>query len=120
MDHALHCPATPAAAARGDHASAGVLLAASACAAEAVAEARVTIDDFSFSPAELAVAAVTRVTWTNRDDIPRATVDRDDPRGMKSPPMDTGESFASTFERPGVYHYFCSLHPHMQGTVIVR
>ena len=99
---------------------AGVLLAASARAAGAVAEAQVTIDNFSFSPAELAVAAGTRVTWTNRDDIPHTAVDRDDPRRMKSPPLDTGESFAFTFERPGTYRYFCSLHPHMQGTVIVR
>ena len=108
-------------------APAGVLLAVSAHAAPAAAEAQttaaeaqVTIDNFSFSPAELAVVAGARVTWTNRDDIPHTTVDRDDPRRMKSPPLDTGESFAFTFERPGTYHYFCSLHPHMQGTVIVR
>ena len=109
-------------------APAGVLLAVSARAAQAAveaeitaaAEAQVTIDNFSFSPAELAVAAGTRVTWTNRDDIPHTVTDAATPRAMRSPPLDTGDSFAFTFERPGTYHYFCSLHPHMQGTVIVR
>ena len=39
---------------------------------------------------------------------------------MKSPPLDTGDSFAFTFTRPGTYRYFCSLHPHMEGSVTVR
>ena len=37
-----------------------------------------------------------------------------------APPLDTGESFTSAFGRPGIHRYFCSLHPHMQGTVVVR
>ena len=79
-----------------------------------------TIDNFTFSPAELTVAAGTRVTWTNRDDIPHTVTDAADPRSFRSPPLDTGDSFAFAFARPGVYKYFCSLHPHMQGTVVVQ
>ena len=101
-------------------APAGALLAVSARAAQAAAEAQVTIDNFTFSPGELAVAAGTRVTWTNRDDIPHTVTDSGTPRRFKSPPLDTGEDFASTFDQPGTYRYFCSLHPHMQGTVAVR
>ncbi len=84
------------------------------------AEAQATIDNFSFSPAQLTVAVGTRVTWTNRDDIPHTVTDAGTPRRMKSPPLDTGESFAFTFDKPGTYSYFCSLHPHMQGTVVVE
>jgi plastocyanin len=84
------------------------------------AEAQVMIDNFSFSPAELTVAKGTRVTWTNRDDIPHTVTSRDDPRVLKSPALDTEDSFAVTLDTPGAYHYFCMLHPHMQGTVIVR
>ncbi len=83
------------------------------------AEARITIDNFTFAPAELAVAKGTRVTWTNHDDIPHTVVSRDDPRRMKSPPLDTDDSFAFTFDQPGRFVYFCSLHPHMQGAVTV-
>ena len=25
-----------------------------------------------------------------------------------------------TFDKPGTYHYFCSIHPHMTGTVVVK
>jgi plastocyanin len=84
------------------------------------AEAQVMIDNFSFSPAELTVARGTRVTWTNRDDIPHTVTSRAEPRVLKSPALDTEDSFAVTLDTPGAYHYFCMLHPHMQGTVIVR
>jgi plastocyanin len=83
-------------------------------------EAQITIDNFSFSPPQITVAVGTRVTWTNRDDIPHTVVDSDDPRAMKSEPLDTGEDFAFTFDKPGTYRYFCSLHPHMQGMVVVQ
>ena len=86
----------------------------------AMADTQVTIDNFTFSPAEVTVAPGTRVVWTNRDDIPHTVTGADDPRAMKSQPLDTGDSFSFTFAKPGAYHYFCSLHPHMQGTVVVR
>lgn len=82
--------------------------------------AQVTIDNFTFSPAPVTVAAGTRVTWTNRDDIPHTVTGSDIPRVIKSQPLDTGESFAFSFDRPGTYRYFCSLHPHMQGAVVVQ
>ncbi len=84
------------------------------------AEEQVMIDNFSFSPAQLTVAVGTRVTWINRDDIPHTVTEAATPRALKSPPLDTGESFAFTFDKPGAYAYFCSLHPHMQGSVIVK
>ena len=84
------------------------------------AEGQVTIDNFSFSPAQLTVAVGTRVTWTNRDDIPHTVTDAATPRTLRSPPLDTGESYAFTFDKPGTFAYFCSLHPHMQGSVVVK
>ncbi len=82
--------------------------------------AGISIDNFSFAPEALVVAPGTRVTWTNRDDIPHTITDAAGQRAFKSPPLDTGDAFAFQFTKPGTYHYFCSLHPKMQGTVVVK
>jgi plastocyanin len=79
--------------------------------------AEVTIDNFAFTPQELRVAPGTRVRWTNRDDIPHLVVVP--ALGAHSPALDTDDTFAATFPAAGRFGYFCSLHPHMQGTVIV-
>ena len=64
--------------------------------------------------------AGTTVMWTNRDDIPHTVTSAAHPPTFRSPALDTNDTTSVTFETPGVYHYFCSLHPHMQGTVIVQ
>jgi plastocyanin len=80
--------------------------------------AAVVIDNFVFSPERLTVKAGTTVTWTNHDDIPHTVAAKD--RRFKSKAMDTDESFSFTFSTPGEYPYFCSLHPHMTGTIVVE
>ena len=80
----------------------------------------VTIDNFSFKAPEITVAAGTRVTWTNRDDIPHTVTADSSPPAYRSHPLDTGDSFSTVFAKPGTYRYFCSLHPKMRGTVIVQ
>jgi plastocyanin len=80
--------------------------------------ASVTIDNFVFEPARLTIKAGTTVTWINRDDIPHTVAAKD--RAFKSKAMDTDESFSFTFSTPGEYPYFCSLHPHMTGTIVVE
>jgi plastocyanin len=39
---------------------------------------------------------------------------------MRSPVLDTDDTFSLTFDKPGAYGFFCSLHPHMQSQVVVR
>ena len=84
------------------------------------ASTEVKIDNFSFTPVTLTVTAGTTVTWTNRDDIPHTVVSADDPKTFKSKVMDTDEEFSFTFTKPGTYTYFCSVHPKMTGTVVVK
>jgi plastocyanin len=84
------------------------------------ATTEVKIDNFSFTPTTLTVAAGTTVTWTNRDDIPHTVVSADDPKAFKSKVMDTDEKFSFTFTKAGTYTYFCSVHPKMTGTVVVK
>jgi amicyanin len=82
------------------------------------AAAEVKIDNFSFAPATLTVPVGTEVTWTNRDDIPHNVVNDD--ASIKSKVLDTDDKFSFTFTKPGTYKYFCSIHPKMQGTVVVK
>ena len=78
----------------------------------------VKIDNFSFGPNELKVAVGTTVTWTNRDDIPHTVVSNDGV--FKSKVLDTDEKYSFTFSKAGAYPYFCSIHPKMTGTVVVK
>lgn len=82
------------------------------------AAVEVKIDNFSFSPASLIVSPGTTVTWTNRDDIPHTIVSDD--KIFKSKVLDTDEKFSYTFDKPGSYPYFCSIHPKMTGKVVVQ
>ena len=88
--------------------------------ADVAPTATVVIDNFSFGPAQLSIAAGATVTWENRDDIPHTVVEDASPRTFKSPPLDSGEKFSQVFVKPGTYRYFCSLHPHMTGTIVVK
>jgi len=81
------------------------------------APAKIQIANFTFGPQQMEVKAGTTVTWMNGDDIPHTIVSA----GMfRSKPLDTDEAFSFTFTAPGTYEYFCSLHPHMTGTIVVR
>ena len=92
---------------------AAMLLPVTAARAEDVA---VHIDNFSFAPNPLDVKVGTTVTWTNRDDIPHTVVCAGK---FRSKTMDTDGTFSFTFTEPGEYKYFCSLHPHMTGSITV-
>jgi plastocyanin len=97
-----------------------ILMASGAISAAQESSATVTIDNFAYAPAQITVAVGTRVVWTNGDDIPHTVTDAGQPRAYKSAALDTDEVFSYIFRTPGTYQYFCSLHPHMQGTVVVK
>ena len=80
-------------------------------------ETKVTIDNFTFAPAELKVKVGDTITWTNHDDIPHTIVSAGK---FRSKTLDTDDSFSFTFTAAGDYKYFCSLHPHMTGTIKVE
>ena len=85
------------------------------------AQARtIAIGNFTFSPANIEVPVGTKLTWSNEDDVPHTIVSTDGGPVMKSPPLDTDQKYSAVFDKPGTYRYFCSLHPHMTGTVVVR
>jgi plastocyanin len=88
-------------------------------AAPAAPAATVKIGNFNFGPTALTVRAGTTVTWVNGDDTPH-TVVAADTHTFRSKALDTDERFSFTFNQPGTYAYFCSLHPHMTGKIIVQ
>jgi len=110
----------PFAASAGLGAMTGALLAAGVLLARADgAASAVSIDNFTFTPPAITVKAGTTVIWTNKDDIPHGIASADN-AFQKSKALDTDDSFAFTFTTPGTYKYFCYLHPHMVGTVVVQ
>ena len=96
-----------------------VLLTLPAVAGDKAAPNEVKIDNFSFLPQTLTVRAGTTVTWVNRDDVPHTVVSTDK-KTIVSPALDTDEKFSFTFTTPGTNDYYCSVHPHMKGKVIVQ
>ena len=93
------------------------LIAAGAASIAHAGETKVTIDNFTFNPQVVTVKAGTTVTWTNQDDIPHTVAG---PPAFRSKALDTEQSYTFTFTTPGTYKYFCSLHPHMTGTIVVE
>jgi plastocyanin len=79
----------------------------------------ITIDNFSFMPAPMTVPVGTTVTWINHDDVPH-TIVSEDQQSFKSKALDTDEKFSHTFDKPGTYSYFCSIHPKMVAKIIVE
>ncbi len=91
-----------------------LLLAGGSAQAE---EVIVHIDNFTFNPAEITVKPGTTITWENGDDIPHSIVE--DGGKFHSPALDTGEKFSFVAAQTGETAYFCGLHPHMKGKIVV-
>src|SRR3954471_15620077 len=79
---------------------------------------RVAIDNFTFDPPEVTVPAGATVTWVNRDDVPHTVTAQD--RAFTSGALDTDGQYAHSFPATGTYPYYCAVHPHMTGRVVVK
>ena len=99
----------------------GAMLALGAVAAQDATKKdanEITIDNFTFTPKELTIAVGTTVKWVNHDDIPHTVVEKK--TTFRSKALDTDDSYSFTFTSAGTFDYFCGLHPHMVGQVIVK
>jgi amicyanin len=88
-------------------------------AQNAAAAGAISIDNFTFTPPTLTVKAGTTVTWTNRDDIPHGIASSNN-AFTRSKALDTDDGYSFTFTTPGTYQYFCYVHPHMTGKIVVE
>ena len=75
------------------------------------------VKSYSFEPGTIEIDAGRSVTWTNEDNFTH-TVQVD---GREDHKVERGESVSIAFDKPGTYHYVCTLHSRdMEGEVIVR
>ena len=84
--------------------------------AAVAAGSTVTIKDFAYSPETLTVAVGTTVTWINDDGSNHFVAFPDEKSGR----LKMGALYTRTFDSPGVYEYVCTLHPTMQGKIVVQ
>jgi len=96
----------------------GLLLGANLYAQKKTEPNQVQIDNFSFTPHTLTVQQGATVTWVNKDDVPHKVTSTD--KKFASPTLDTDQKFSHTFNAPGTYDYYCSVHPRMTGKIIVK
>jgi len=82
------------------------------------ADAQVKIANFTFEPPVLTLKVGTTVTWVNDDDIPHLVSEKDGK--FRSSALDTGDKFSQTFSAAGTIEYFCAIHPHMTGKIVVE
>jgi plastocyanin len=81
--------------------------------------AEVSMEGIAFQPAEVTVSAGDTVTWTNNDsvghDVTADSFSSGEPGAMAS-----GDMFDHTFREAGTFDYVCTVHPGMEGTVVVE
>ena len=82
------------------------------------AEIQVQITDYAFDPQTVTIAPGDTVVWVNHDQTPHNIVAKY--KTFHSPPLDTDDHYTRTFKEAGSVAYFCMLHPHMVGTVVVK
>jgi len=80
-------------------------------------EVNIDIKEFMYAPKDLTIAAGTKVTWVNDDQIPHTVVETN--KVFRSGALDTNDHFSYVFDSPGVFEYFCALHPQMIGRIVV-
>jgi 3',5'-cyclic-AMP phosphodiesterase len=88
-------------------------------AAAPAQEGVVAISNFAFTPKRIEITRGERVTWRNDDDVPHR-IQSAKSSFAPSSVLDTRGSYGVTLTDPGTYEYFCSLHPTMTGSILVR
>jgi plastocyanin len=80
-------------------------------------DVKIDIKEFMFGPKDMTVPVGTKVTWVNDDQIPHTVAETH--KVFRSGALDTNDNFSYVFNTPGVFEYFCALHPQMIGKIVV-
>ncbi len=87
-------------------------------AATAAPAAAVHMRDFAYLPATVIVAPGQRVEFVQDDATPHTVTASD--KSFDSGNLDQHATWSQTFAKPGTYAYYCTYHPNMKGTVVVK
>jgi plastocyanin len=83
------------------------------------AASSVSIENFAFMPPDITLKKGTTVTWTNNDSTTHTVTASSGENGPHSGDLGRGDKYSFTFDTAGTFHYHCSIHPNMLGTVTV-
>ena len=82
-----------------------------------VSDNTIRIKNFAFDPASITVKVGSTVRWENKDSVPHRILFAD---GTYSQVLAASDSWSRKIDKAGTYDYSCTIHPSMQGTVIVQ
>ncbi|HMM29898.1 MAG TPA: c-type cytochrome, partial [Aggregatilineaceae bacterium] len=86
--------------------------------ASQVTEVTIMIENMAFAPHTVVVATGATLTWYNGDSVTHTVTSEGG--WIDSGPIAPDETFVWQPDRPGIFNYRCSLHPEMEGVVIVQ
>ena len=78
----------------------------------------VAIQNYAFNPSTLTIQKGADVTWKNYDSVQHTVVS--DSSAFSSPLLRTGNTYTFQFNDSGSFPYYCSIHPYMKGTIVVK
>jgi YVTN family beta-propeller protein len=84
--------------------------------AQAAQTSGVSISKFAFAPASTTVAPGQTLTFTNNDAVAHTSTGP----AWDSGPIAPGASYQVSLTASGTYTYTCTIHPFMQGTLVVQ
>jgi plastocyanin len=73
---------------------------------------------YGFTPTKITVKVGTKVIWKNGTDAAH-TVTGKGSFSSYNKQLAVGKSVSHVFSKAGTYHYSCTIHPYMKGTVVV-
>jgi plastocyanin len=78
----------------------------------------VRISGMRFEPEHITVKPGTTVTWVHEGPMPHTINGNAD--GLGSGTLYNGQTYSHTFEKDGLFNYYCGIHPSMTGSVVVE
>ncbi|MBI5959552.1 MAG: c-type cytochrome [Chloroflexi bacterium] len=80
-------------------------------------EVTITIANQTFAPHTVIVATGATITWKNEDTVNHVVHSHEG--WFDSGQVASGESFVWQADQPGTFRYGCSIHPQMEGVIVV-
>jgi len=85
-----------------------------------VSDNTISIASMAFNPPSMTVKKGSIVRWVNNDAVAHTVVfTKQSGLACGTGIMSSAQSCSVKFDEPGTYTYTCSIHPSMQGTIIV-